>query len=158
MMSGHGANLVFINKKIRIGNSTVFVIIKRINKVFYFFKRLLFRERKFKQQRNFQSTRWNRQWVIFSWYNKTIYKTTFFLDKILNTTRNFFRDMSHRFPRVKKLIFRMDRTCVRIKVLWKFVYFWINSHSVSFLNIIPSCFFKNMKSTGSSFFDQRLFG
>ena len=54
-------------------NSTVIVIIKRINKVFHFFKSLLFRARKFKQQRNFQSTRWNRQWTIFSWYTWTIH-------------------------------------------------------------------------------------
>ena len=31
----------------------------------------------------------------------TIYKTTFSLDKIINMTRNFSRDMSHRFPELK---------------------------------------------------------
>ena len=67
-----------------IVNSTVILLIKRINKVFNCFKHLLFRARKFKQQRNFQSTRCNRQWRIFSWYNWT----TFCLDKMISMKRN----------------------------------------------------------------------
>ena len=88
-------------------NSTLFVIIKRINKVFHFFKRLLFRARKFKQQRNFQYIRWNRQWMKFSWYNWTIYKATFCLDKMINITRNFSWNMSFLVSDKKNKLIKM---------------------------------------------------
>ena len=111
-------------------DSTAFVIIKRINKVFHIFKRLLFRVRKFKQQLNFQSTRWNRRWTIFSWYNYNNYKTIFCLYEILNMTRNFSQDISHRLPRVKKLIFHTDRTWINVLYDTKW---WYNTSDNCFL-------------------------